>query len=105
MAGRELTPSPLAPREGSKPEGPRRRRRLGRAAAFGRVIEPDPTEGRGTPICFFSNELRGMNILWSPLRSRQGAFILPYYIVRTVCTIPIKDRFGSNLGVAGMAAG
>jgi hypothetical protein len=49
MAGHELTPSPLAPREGSLPEGPRRRRRLGHAAVFGRVIEPDPTEGRGTP--------------------------------------------------------
>ena len=49
MTGDELTPSPLAPREGSSPEGPRRRRRLGHAAVFGRVIEPDPTEGRGTP--------------------------------------------------------
>lgn len=51
MAGHELPPSPLAPREGSSPEGPRRRRRLGHAAVFGRVIEPDPTEGRGTPKC------------------------------------------------------
>jgi hypothetical protein len=49
IAGHELPSSPLAPREGSLPEGLRRRRRLGRAAVFGRVIEPDPTEGRGTP--------------------------------------------------------
>jgi hypothetical protein len=49
LTGHELTPLPLAPREGSSPEGPRRRRRLGHAAVFGRVIEPDPTEGRGTP--------------------------------------------------------
>jgi len=54
MAGHELTPLPLAPREGSSPEGPRRRRRLGHAAVFGRVIEPDPTEGRGTPKCTFA---------------------------------------------------
>ena len=54
MAGYESTPLPLAPREGSLPEGPRRRRRLGHAAVFGRVIEPDPTEGRGTPKCSFA---------------------------------------------------
>jgi hypothetical protein len=47
MAGQELTPSPLARREGWKPEGPRRRRRLGHAAVFGRVMTARPDRRSG----------------------------------------------------------
>jgi len=57
--------------KGSLPEGPRRRRRLGHVAVLGRVIEPDPTEGRGTPkrLCPRESQRVSGGVETSPCRS------------------------------------
>ena len=95
--GDELTPSPLAPREGSQPEGPRRRRRLGHAAVFGRVIEPDPTEGRGTPKRSLATTQ------WSPWRTptmtpKRGKGAFRFWRQRGRMFILIRDIAGVRGG-------
>ena len=57
-------------------------------AIFGRVIEPDPTEGRGTPICsllcMLLALLRGIKILSANVDGQShGGFILFQHMIRT----------------------